>query len=109
MTGRVRPTPKEQMLAKLRELRLDVPEDTQLERIYTGRHQRSEGAWSWTTVYPFARTLCKDIGSQYPMWALLACKEPLTVQELTFVIHVDPADSERARIAELIRTRTRRR
>lgn len=59
----------ERLIARLREIGLDLPDGTQLVRLNPSRAMRNEGAWSWTALGPGGREL--QIGSQHPMTALL--------------------------------------
>lgn len=52
-------------------LRLEgfVPEtaDLELGRVYAGRAQRSQGAWSWCCRWGYDGNLAKTVGSQFTM------------------------------------------
>jgi hypothetical protein len=40
-------TASERLLARLRAMGVDLPEDATICRTYAGRHQRAAGAWTW--------------------------------------------------------------
>lgn len=67
-------TVKERMLARLRAMGEDLPEGVRLDSTRAGRQQRSEGAWSWVAYGKDSKGRWIDLGSHWPMWALLGCK-----------------------------------
>lgn len=100
-------TTQDRMLMKLRGMGLNVPEGTVIHRTHAGAVMRREGAWSWSTWNPTYTVGVREVGSQFPMWALLACQEPWLTYEHKFSpeISVDPADSERPRISAMVKAR----
>jgi hypothetical protein len=64
-----RPTTQERLIARLREIGINLPEGARLVRTHANGWQLSEGAWSWAAIGPDGRDL--RIGSQYSMGELL--------------------------------------
>ncbi|MFF8656790.1 hypothetical protein [Streptomyces huasconensis] len=71
-------TTAERLIARLREIGLDLPEGSRLVRVYPSPAMRNEGAWSWSAMGPDGRELL--IGSQYPMAELLGAERLDTMQ-----------------------------
>lgn len=63
----------ERLLARLREIGLDLPEGTKLRRVHPSAAMRNLGAWSWCALGPDGTDL--HIGSRHPMSELLASDE----------------------------------
>jgi hypothetical protein len=59
----------ERLIARLREIGLDLPAGTRLVRVNPSPSMRNAGAWSWAALGPDGYDL--RIGSQYPMTELL--------------------------------------
>lgn len=62
----------DRLLARLREIGLDLPDGSRLVRVHPSAAMRNEGAWSWTALGPGGRDL--RIGSQHPMAVLLGAE-----------------------------------
>jgi len=61
--------PQDKMLARLREMGLEVPADAHIRRVYPSASQRNVGAWSWTVIK--ADGYEAGIGSQWSIGELL--------------------------------------
>ncbi|MFE5912070.1 hypothetical protein ACFQ6B_23715 [Streptomyces wedmorensis] len=59
----------ERLLARLREIGVDLPQGAQLVRVHPSPAMRNAGAWSWAAFGPDGHDL--RIGSQYPMSELI--------------------------------------
>ncbi|MFE4857411.1 hypothetical protein [Streptomyces sp. NPDC056670] len=77
----------ERLIARLREIGLDLPEGSRLVRVHPSRAMRNEGAWSWSAYGPGGRELL--IGSQYPMAELLAAERLDTMQVVSGAVGSD--------------------
>jgi hypothetical protein len=83
----------ERLLARLRKAGLDLPEGSQLVRVYPSSARRNEGAWSWAALGPDGRDL--QLGSQFSMTELLRAEavyaSPITSGSINKDIEVLPA------------------
>jgi hypothetical protein len=86
-----RVTPSEHLLARLRELGLEIPERAWIRRTYVGRNQRRDGAWCWTVLAEDGRSL--NIGSQWPVTDLVRGEIEIDRQHDTRDWHVYPSRS----------------
>lgn len=59
----------DRLLARLREIGVDLPEGARLVHVHPSPAMRNAGAWSWAALGPDGNDL--RIGSQYPMAELL--------------------------------------
>lgn len=78
----------ERLIARLREMGVEIPDGAQLRRTYAGRHQRSAGAWSWYLVDADGHEL--HIGSQISVTDLLKETTLHTWQDRLGDLHIDP-------------------
>ena len=79
---------REKMLAKIRELGIEVPGDAKIARTYAGSNQRSCGAWSWMTFSSLRPTF--SCGSQRPITDVLAAPKIAVSTDQFGFIHLDP-------------------
>lgn len=87
-------TPSQRLIARLRVQGLDLPEDTVVERIYTGRWMRARGAWSWHLATESGTLL--PFGSQWRVTELLRCPHEWQVEGADRYVtdrSIDPCDS----------------
>ncbi|MFE3123694.1 hypothetical protein ACFXHD_09765 [Streptomyces hydrogenans] len=77
----------ERLLARLREIDLDLPEGTRLVRVYPSPAMRTEGSWTWTALGPGGRDL--RIGSQHSMATLLGAEMLLAEPVRSGVVDTD--------------------
>jgi hypothetical protein len=82
-------TVRERMLRRMRAEGVDLPEDTELVRIYAGWAMKSRGCWSWFAHSPSDAHV--NIGSHYTMTELLRMKRWLiTTDRDTRDTSIDP-------------------
>lgn len=78
-------------MKRLREMGVDLPEGTRLQRSYAGHWQRIEGAWSWFAIDP---EWSVNLGSQWPMSHLLKAPYLMVTGDKLIGMSVDPMDDQ---------------
>ncbi len=61
-------TPSQKLFHRLRVLGVDLPEDTEIRRIYAGRWMKATGCWSW---FAYSQSQDINVGSQWTVSYLL--------------------------------------
>lgn len=81
-------TPSQQLIKRLRDCGLSLPEDTELRRIYAGWAMKARGCWSW---FAWSPTKDVNVGSHYTVTSLLRDKKlSINVNEFGET-EIDPA------------------
>lgn len=73
-----RPATSHRLLERLRRMGLDLPPGTTLHRVYAGRADRSNGAWSWAAHRPAGGP--HTIGSSFTMTTLVTAPRLIAVE-----------------------------
>lgn len=91
------------MISRLRRHGVELPADVWIERTRAGARQRAAGVWSW---FAWSATEGVAVGSEWPVWALLKCRQPWRVHtEGHGTATVTPAAGDRAWLTQLIDAR----
>lgn len=53
----------ERLVARLRGIGIDIPDDWECQNIHAGKRQREAGAWSWEITAKGTRTICASFVS----------------------------------------------
>lgn len=87
-------TNSEKLIARIRALGVQLPDDVQVRRVYPSAASRNAGAWSWS--------LCSDqhpydlkIGSQYAVARLVRAGVAIEISapDRTGDRHIDPVET----------------